>query len=132
MSLMSFSQIDSISEFPKTVIINNEPYTIFRFDQAKQVAKLITERDFLFKEVRLYKEEVELLNLSIFNLKKQIQVKEDIILSKNLVIKAQKEIISDQESIIKDYQRKEKKRKIRNSLLVGASVAILTTLLIIK
>ena len=127
------SQTDSTeTKYPQTVTINNETVTIFHFWQAKSMLKELTEKDFLESQSKLD-------SLLILEKDKQISYYtlitsnfETDLLNRDKIIYLKNDVISIYKEEIKEYEKKDKKRKIRNWSLITIGAGGLLTAIILK
>jgi hypothetical protein len=133
LNLTVLSQTDSTeTKYPQTVTINNETVTIFHFWQAKSMLKELTEKDFLESQSKLD-------SLLILEKDKQISYYtlitsnfETDLLNRDKIIYLKNDVISIYKEEIKEYEKKDKKRKIRNWSLITIGAGGLLTAIILK
>ncbi|MEX0596019.1 MAG: hypothetical protein WD512_05910 [Candidatus Paceibacterota bacterium] len=124
MTLLSFSQ--------NVIEVNDTSYIMFDFKTAKEIAKELTEKDYLFdksivdeKLISNYKEKID-------NLKKQLDGSSSIITSQSEALKNREAYILNQDKIIASYKKKERRRKWRNAGIGATLVGGIITAIIVR
>lgn len=126
-STIVFSQQD----YPKTTIINGDTLTTFYYWQSKEILKELIQKDKQEIEIDLYRQKIS-------NLKQKVSYLEEIVLEKEENEQLFLENITYYEARIdlkdlkiKEYEKQNRKRKVRNGFILGGVVSVSTSLIII-
>lgn len=126
-STIVFSQQD----YPKTSIINGDTLTTFYYWQSKEILKELIQKDKQEIEIDLYRQKIN-------NLKQKVSYLEEIVLEKeeneqlfldNITYYEARIYLKDLQ--IKEYEKQNRKRKVRNGFILGGVVSVSTSLIII-
>ena len=127
--LTTFSQTD----YPKTIELNGDTVTIFHFWQAKEIAKELTQKDYLVVRTQLDSLDLSLLEDLAQKLKTLSTTQESVIIDYQTIITNQEEVILLQKDIIAGYNKENKKRKWRNAgIISGLGAGLITTLILLR
>lgn len=126
-STIVFSQQD----YPKTTIINGDTLTTFYYWQSKKILKELIQKDKQEIEIDFYRQKIN-------NLKQKVSYLEEIVLEKeeneqlfldNITYYEARINLKDLQ--IKEYEKQNRKRKVRNGFILGGVVSVSTSLIII-
>lgn len=113
-------------------MIEGDTITMFHFWQAKQILKEVIERDKYEEQIGFYNTKIKDLNTKIQLLEKVVETKDK---TESILIKQSdiyKDIIEIKNLQIKEYEKQNRKRKIRNGFLIGGAVSISATFIILE
>ena len=132
--LIVFSQVDTIKTdlYPKTYIVENDTFTVFKFSQTKEIAKDLVTKDYLEDYTILLNKEIDILKKQLNNSILQNKNLQEQIVDKDNINLLNESTIDNLNKINLQLEKKIKQKKTINKIVYPILTGVAGSLIIIS